>query len=313
LKALFGVASVALAIVVAGCGGGSSDETAPDSKPSEESSAQARKLIKEAFGANPKASSGTLSGTIDINVKGVPRFRKPIQISTSGPFGQSGGSAPKANLSVGIALRDGSLGGELILVDDQALIGLGSTAYAVPDSIASTLRRPLSRRDNALSAVLKVFGIAPERWAKNPRIVGNERVAGIDTIHGEAEIDTGLFFLDAAKLTKTLTALRITEITGLPRVIDRKARRALERSVTKSTGDVYIGADDKVMRKAGFEIRMKMSKADRKTLGGISSLNLVGTLDVTDVGSDPAIDVPRNRGSYDALQLALDALAEAVQ
>ena len=72
-----------------------------------------------------------------------------------------------------------------------------------------------------------MFNINPDRWAKNPRIVGNERVAGIDTIHGTAEINTKNLFLDLATLAKRLTSLRITDITGLPRAVDARDRAAL--------------------------------------------------------------------------------------
>jgi hypothetical protein len=158
-----------------------------------------------------------------------------------------------------------------------------------------------------------VFHIAPERWAKNPRIVGNERVAGVDTIHGSAGIDTKALFLDLSALAKRLTALRITDITGLPREVNRQARQALQRSVKSATGDVYTGASDKVLRKAKFDMLLKPSAKDRKILGGFTSIKVVANLDVTDVGQPQTIKVPSTRGSYQELQVSLDALAEAVK
>jgi hypothetical protein len=315
-KAITGVVHIVLVAALIGCGGGSKSDDGGSSGGAPANAANSpavKKLLKQTFGANPKATSGMLSGTVDIVVKGIPRYRQPIQITMSGPFNKPGGSAPEANLSVALSLRDGSLGGELILVGDEALIGLGTTAYKIPDSITATIRRPLANSSNGLASVLNVFGIAPQRWAKNPRIVGNENVSGEDTIHGTAQIDTNRFFLDVARLTKLLTALRITEVTGLPRAVDRRARGALARSVTKATGDVYSGAQDHVLRKALFDMRLKMSAKDRKTLGGISSLTIKGQLDVTDVGSAPDVSAPKTRGSYDALQITLDALAESVR
>jgi len=314
-KAIIGVVHIVLVGALIGCGGGSKsdDGGSPANPANAANSPEVRKLLKQTFGPNPNATSGMLSGTVDIVVKGVPRYRQPIQITMSGPFNKAGGSAPEANLSVALSLRDGSLGGELILVGDEALIGLGTTAYKIPDSIAATIRRPLANSKNGLASVMNVFGIAPQRWAKDPRIVGRENVSGEDTIHGTAQIDTNRFFLDVAHLTKLLTSLRITEVTGLPRVIDREARVALSRSVTKATGNVYSGAKDHVLRKAMFDMALKMSAKDRKTLGGISSLTIKGQLDVTDVGSAPDVSAPKSRGSYDALQITLDALAESVR
>ncbi len=311
-KAIFGVIALLLVAALVACGGGSSDDASSGEKTGAPNSADAKKLLQQTFGPNPKASSGKLSGSVEIDVKGVPRYRQPIEVTISGPFNQSGGGAPEANLSVGLGLRDGAIGGELVLVDDEVLIGLGTTGYRVPDDIAATIRRPLANSDNALTSVLAVFGVAPQRWAKNPRIVGNEKIAGEDTIHGTAQIDAQRFFLDVARLTKILTKLRITEVTGLPREVDRKARVALARSVTSASGDVWTGAEDKVLRKATFDMKLKPSGKDRRTLG-FSSMTIDGELNVTDVGSAQKIEAPANRGSYDALQITLDALAESVK
>jgi hypothetical protein len=315
-KAIFGVVNVVLLAALIGCGGGSSSDNGAsksDKESSSTNSTEVKKLIRQTFGANPNATSGKLSGTVEIVVKGVPRYRQPISVTMSGPFNKPSGKAPEANLSVGLQLRNGALGGELILIGNQALIGLGSTAYLIPDSIAATIRRPLANSNNGLASVLAVFGIAPQRWVKDPRVVGNETVNGEETIHGSAEIDAGPFFLAVARLTKVLTSLRITEVTGLPREIDRNARVALTRSVTKATGDVYTGAKDHVLRKAMFDMALKPSAKDRKTLGGITSMTIKGQLDVTEIGSPQKIEPPSTRGSYDELQITLDALAESVR
>ncbi len=313
IKAVFSTVPIALAVALIGCGGGSSpDDKATPDKGGKANSPEVRKLISDTFGANPKAKSGNLSGIIDITVKGLERYKEPIQVSVVGPFTDASGS-PEAAFNVSLGLRGGILGGDVYFKGQQALIGLGSTAYRVPDPIAIPFRKPLEGSDNALTAVMGVFHIAPQRWAKNPRIVGNERVGGIDTIHGTAEIDTKAFFLDLAALAKRLTSLKITNITGLPRAVDRRARAALVRSVTSASGDVYTGAKDKVLRRAKFRMVVKPSAKDRKILGGFTSIRVAGNLDVTDVGAEQSIDVPSNRGSYAALQISLDALAEAVR
>ena len=313
-KAILAVLTLALLAALVGCGGGDSsdDGGGSEAKAGAPNSPEVKKLIRETFGPNENATSGKLSGTIDIVVKGAPRYREPIQITMSGPFNQSGSSPAEANLTVGLQLRGGSIGGELVLIDDRVLIGLGSSAYTIPPSIAGPIRRPLAKTSNGLGSVLAVFGIAPERWAKNPRIVGNERVAGEDTIHVTAEIDTRRFFLDVARLTKILTSLRITEIVGVPTAVDRPARSALVRSVTRATGDVYTGVDDKVLRRAAFDMALKPSAKDRRALG-FSSLTLKGELNVTEVGTPQQIEAPKVVGTFDDLQTTFDALAESVK
>jgi hypothetical protein len=314
IKTVFSVVPVVLAIALAGCGGGSSSQDkATKNAAGKPNSPEVKKLIADTFGPNAKATSGNIAGTIDIDVKGLDRYKEPVQVSVTGPF-QDTSATPDAKFDISLSLRGGILGGDLYLKGDQALIGLGSTAYTIPDSIAGALRAPMQKHpDNALSAVLAVFHIAPQRWAKDPRIVGNERVAGIDTIHATANLDTKAMWLDLAALAKRLTALRITDITGLPREVNREARAALQRSVKSASGDIYTGSDDKVLRKAHFDLLIKPSRKDREILGGFESIKVAGNLDVTDVGDPQKIAVPSARGSYPALQVSLDALAEAVK
>jgi hypothetical protein len=312
-KTFIGVVSALLVAVLVGCGGGDSssgDKPAAD-KGGKANSAEVKKLIRQTFGPNDKAKSGNISAVVDITVKGAPRYKEPIQVSVVGPFTDAGGQ-PEAMLDVSLGLRGGILGGDMYLKDSKAYIGLGSTAYEVPASIAGPLRAPLSKTGNTLDAIMGVFHINPDRWAKNPRIVGNERVAGIDTIHGTAQINTENLFLDLSALAKRLTALRITDITGLPRAVDAADRAALRRSVKTATGDVYTGADDKVLRKAQLKLLLKPSAKDRKRLK-FSSIKVAANLDITDVGAPQKVNVPKTRGSYAALQLSLDALAEAVR
>jgi hypothetical protein len=312
-KTFIGVVSALLIAVLVGCGGGdsSSGGKAATGKNAAPNSPEVKKLLRQTFGPNAKAKSGNVSAVVDITVKGAPRYKQPVQVSVVGPFSDAAGQ-PEAKLDVSLSLRGGILGGDMYLKGDKAYIGLGSTAYEVPASIATPLRAPLGQGGNTLDELLGVFSINPDRWAKNPRIVGNERVSGIDTIHGTADINTKNLFLDLATLAKRLTSLRITDITGLPRKVDAPTRAALSRSVKSASGDVYTGAQDHVLRRAKLNVLLKPSAKDRKLLK-FSSVKVAANLDITDVGSPQKINVPSNHGSYAALQLSLDALAEAVR
>jgi hypothetical protein len=145
------------------------------------------------------------------------------------------------------------------------------------------------------------------------RILDDERLDGVAVDHGTAPLDRARFFADAARFTRVLTSLRLTDITGLPRVLGPRVRAALVRSVTSASGHLYAGAEDHVIRKARFDILLEPSAADRRQLGGITRMKVVGNLTVTDVGSDQQIEAPAARGSYAALQLTMDALEESIR
>lgn len=309
------VAALLAAATLAACGGGSSSDEDAGSAGDARNDAKAIALLrKQTFGPNAKARSGMLDGTIDVDVEGVPRFKDTISITQSGPFALSAGSdVPDFELSVSLGLRDRPYGGDLVLADRKAFIALGTTGYTLPDATSARIVKPAQAASNGLTKTLAVFYIAPQRWEKNARIVGDENIAGVDTVHVSTDVRADRLFLDASRLTGLLTSLRVTEIAGLPTSIDKGARAALVRSVKSGAGDVWIGKSDHVLRKAHLEMRLAMSQSDRRTLGGIKSLKLAADLNVSDVGRRQKLGKPAQLGSYQDLQGTLDVLGEAIR
>jgi len=317
---LLALAALLAALTLAACGGdddSSSDKGGSDA-PAASDKAQDRKdmarLIKQAFGPNQQARSGKLDGTIDLEVKGVPRYKGPIEITASGGFELAkGAEVPDFRMDVGLVLNDHAIGGELVVADDAAFIQLGSTGYKLPDSITAKVVAPAAALDNGLAKTAGMFFIRPDRWQKDGRIVGDEDVAGVLTEHAMADIRAERFFEDASRLVRLLTMLRVTEAVGLPQAITPRHRAALVRSVESATGEVWVGKEDHVVRKAHLEGKLKVAKKDRKILGGMTSATLVAEVNITDVARPQKIEAPDALGNYDDLQIALDALGESIR
>lgn len=314
------VAALVAALALAGCGGSdsSSDNGGGADKPAAGDKAQDRKdiarLIKQGFGRNEKARSGKINGTIDLEVKGVPRYKGPIEATASGGFElRDGADVPDLNIDVGLVLNDSAIGGTLVVADSKAYVALGTTGYRIPDAISAKIVAPARTLDNGLAKSAGMFYIRPDRWQRNGRIVGDETVDGVVTEHATAEIDAKAFFEDASRLTRLLTLLRVTEAVGLPQAIGPQARAALVRSVKSAKGDVYIGKEDHVLRKAHLEGELVVAKKDRAILGGMTSATLSADVNITDIGAPQKIGAPKQLGSYDDLQLSLDALGEGIR
>ncbi len=317
-KALL-LAALLVALMLSACGGSDSgDGGGGGDKPAAGDKAQDRKdiarLIKQGFGPNEQARSGKLDGTIDLEVKGVPRYKGPIELTASGSFELAkGAEVPDFRMDVGLVLNDHAIGGELVVLDGDAFIQLGNTGYKLPDAIAAKIQAPAAALDNGLAKTAGMFFIRPDRWERNGRIVGDEDVAGVQTEHATADIRPGRFFEDVARLVRLLTSLRVTEAVGLPQAVTPAQRAALVRSVKSATGDVYLGKEDHVLRKAHLEGRLVVAKKDRKILGGMTSATLVADVNITDVAKPQEIEGPPRLGVYDDLQLALDALGESIR
>jgi hypothetical protein len=275
-----------------------------------------KKLAKEAFGPNEKARSAQVDATIDINVKGVKRWKDPIEITLDGGYELADGAeVPDFKLEAGLLLRDQAYGGAILLNNRKAYIEVGTTGYQQTDKIAADIASQAPRYDNGMTKTAGMFYINPNSWRKNTKIIGDADVAGEPTTHVTAEIRTDRFFSDISKLIDLLTSLRITEISGLPTVITKKQQAALVRSVTTAKADVYFGKTDHVLRKAHLVGAIVVAPKDRKILGGMKSAKAVADFNLSKIGESEtkAIAVPSDLGSDRDLQLTLDALQESIQ
>ncbi len=217
---------------------------------------------------------------------------------------------PDLNVDVGLGLNGGNIGGGLVLADGKSFITLGNTGYPLPAKISEKIAKPAPAAKNGLTKTAAMFYINPQDWQKNARLVGDARVAGEETDHIKADIQPDKFFDDIARLVNVLTALRITQAVALPEQLNAAARAALVRSTTLAKGEVWLGKDDHVLRKATLKGAIKVAQKDRKVLGGVTGGTLTATVNVTEVGTEHPISAPKQLGSYSALQLSLDALGE---
>ncbi len=319
-KACLTVAALVAAIALAACGGGDSSSSSSD-KGGESASDKAantkavNKLVKQAFGPNQKARSAAVNATIDIDVKGVKRWKDPIEITLDGAYQlASGADVPDFKLEAGLLLRDQAYGGAILLNDRKAYLQVGTTGYLQSDAIATNLAAPAPAKDNGMTKTAGMFYINPQSWRKNTKIVGDSDVAGEPTTHVTTDIRTDRFFSDMGKLIDLLTSLRITEISGLPTVITKRQQAALVRSVKVAKADVYFGKTDHVLRKAHLVGSVVIAKKDRKLLGGMTSAKAVADFNISEVGESQTedIEVPSDLGSDRDLQLTLDALEESI-
>jgi len=318
-KLALAVATLVATLALAACGGGDSPSSesgggggsAADKKAN---TAAVEKLVKQAFGPNEKARSARVDATIDIDVKGVPRWKDPIQITLNGVYQLGAGEdVPDFNLEAGLLLRDQAYGAALLLVDRKAYLQVGTTGYRQSDAIASLIAKPAPAKDNGMTKAAGMFYINPQSWRKNTKIVGDADTAGEPTTHVTADIRADRFFSDMSKLIDLLTELRVTKISGLPTKITAKQRAILVRSVKSAKGDVYFGKDDHVLRKARLAGSIVVAPKDRKFLGGMKSAKAVADFNLSEVGEPQEVEVPEDLGSDADLQLTLDALQESIE
>ena len=292
---------------LAACGESSTKTSSPAA-----SHAAAEKIIAQATGVNEAARSGRIDGSVLLEVKGVPRFAGPIELTANGVYNlPDGEDVPELDLDVGVSLNGGVLGGAIVVAGETAYIKLGNAGYKLPASISKTLIAPAREAKNGLTKTGAMFYINPQDWQMNARIIGEESIAGEPTQKITADVLVNVALSDLSKLLDFLTQIGVPQALGLPTELTPKMRAAFLRSVTGVHGVVWIGKDDHVLRKAHVTGTMVVAKEDRKLLLGATSGRLEATLNISQVGEPHKISAPTQIDSYADLRLSLDALAEA--
>jgi hypothetical protein len=313
-KARVPLASLALGLIAAGLAacGGSSSGSGGDTPAARHAAAE--KIIARAVGVNPAARSGRIDGSVKLDIKGIARFDGPIELTANGVFNlPDGASVPDVDIDVGVSLNSGVLGGAIVVAGEQGYIKLGNAGYKLPGAISKTLVAPARKAENGLTKTGAMFYINPQDWQKNARVLGEESIAGERTEKITADILADRAFADLARLVHFLTLINVTRALDLPTEFTPKMQAALVRSVTAVHGDVWVGKDDHVLRKAHVTGKVVVAKRDRKLLLGARSGTLDATVSISEVGDPQTIEAPTQLDSYANLQLSLSALAEAAR
>ena len=296
-------AAFAAALALASCGGGDDTSGRDAAVPNVDPDA----LVAQSTRPNAKARSGRVDAHATVTLEGIRGYEETTA-SFSGPFSYRKGSAlPDYDLEVGV--RDYGL--DLLSVGGKSYLRVSDTAYEVPPDIRRRLVRTSSRGRNGLTRVLEQFGVAPSRWETERRAQSIERLDGAQVVHIKTSFNAGRILRDFNTLFGLLTAIGVTQATGLPPQIPHGARRIVVRGVTSKTANTWIGAKDKVPRRSGFQMTFKIARADRARLGGITGGTLTAEMFITEVGKPQEIDAPKTVQPFSQLKLALDALAEA--
>ncbi|HWI71611.1 MAG TPA: hypothetical protein VNT55_06630, partial [Baekduia sp.] len=257
------VLALLAALVLASCGGSDNSSGAGDG-------ADASALLKDTFGAGHPIRSGRVDANLDVDLKGLASLATPLNLHLDGPF-QSNGGTKLPDFALGLDLLGGDKpitigavfahGGGYLTIEGQAF-DLGSDLYktfktgyekAKKDSASSSAAKG---DDSTLSAL----GIAPIRWLKDPKNVGDEDIGGTQTKHVTAGVDVTKLLQDVSTLlgkAKSVTSAGGTATgTAVPTQLTAQQRDAIAKAITSAAVDVWTGSKDHTLRKVAVHVQL---------------------------------------------------------
>jgi hypothetical protein len=292
LRSLVTVASaLALAVLVAACGGGAQDRaTAAKTTPAT--------LLAQTAGSADTIKSGNIDVAATLALDGVKQLDgQPIALDVSGPFARQSGRLA-ADLTVKLAAAETNADASLDVVGGVVYVGLGGRFYelrrrAAPAGSGVTGTTGATGT-SGIAATLRRLGLDPSDWLSSPRVAGTADVGGVTTEHLHARIDVASVLADLATLIpRPSGAAGASGASGVASPLSSDLR-LIESAITSATLDVYTGVTDHVVRRVALAIDFTVPPIAAGVLDGLTggSLDIVATL--TDVNQPQSITAPAN-------------------
>lgn len=279
--ALLPALALGLAIALAACGGGDSDD--------------AQKQLDEAFKKSIKSANVTVD--IAAEVGGLP-IGGSFKAKLTGPYQSNGpDKLPSMDLDLSVSGLGQSISAGLATTADNVYVTYQGQAYELGSESLEGLdenlkqQREKSKQDDN---ELKAAGVNPADWVTNAESEGDANVAGVETEHISADVDLDKVFDDANKLVQSAPDVGGQLGQQVPEQLTQQQKDVLSEVVKDPKMDVYVGKDDGIIRRVSVDLKLSIPEADRSQLSGVSGADLEFSVQFADVGKPVTVTPPAN-------------------
>jgi hypothetical protein len=305
VTALASLAVALVALVVSGCGGGSSGD--------------ASTLLRQTFSGPHAVNSGNLSFALTVSPSGSSSLNGPISLSFGGPFQNLGrGKLPQSNFTISVSAfgKTGSLG--ILSTGTNGYVTLSGTSYQLPASTFQRLESSFAQLASSPGtsgggSTLGKLGIDPLHWLVNPSVVGNESVGGASTTHIRAGVDVGALVNDLNTFLQKASSLGVSGAGRIPTTISATTRQRIVNEVKSPSFDVWTGNADKTIRKLAISLTLPVGGQISRLLGGLRLAVIGMTMQYGNLNQPQRIVAPTNVRPFTEFETRLRSLLQALQ
>lgn len=281
-------------LALAGCGGGDGDDEG------------VRALLEDAF--SRPIPSAVVTVDIEVKVEGIDQLREPLRLQLGGPYRSGGeGRIPAFDWDVSFAGGGQTITGGLLSTSDNVYVNFQGTDYELGEASVRRFNQDLAeaaREGEGRS--LAQFGIDPSNWLREAEDAGEERVAGVETTHVRAEVDVRRLLDDLNALIDR--AGGAVPGSGPPPKLTDEQQAQVEEIVGAPTLHVYVGREDRVVRRLSATLELDVPAESRPRIGGIEGGTIDFSVEFANVGAPVEITEPSRARPIDELTSQLGPL-----
>jgi hypothetical protein len=269
--------------------------------------------VNETFSSHKPISSGLLDVTFALSGRvaaGATAAPGSFSLHLAGPFQSAGaGRFPQFALALSLRSSGRTLSVGAVSSARRLYLELGGVAFLAPAAAMQALESGYAQVSGGSSprgrrSRFATLGIDPAAWLTHASRSGSAKLAGVDTVHLLAGLDTARFLADAERLSSAAGTL-----AGQGAELLTPARaEALSASVRSGRVDIYTGARDHLLRRLALSAAVATKPAARAALGGLVDGTLTFVLQFAQLGRPQTIAAPAHPQPLSHLGPALERL-----
>jgi len=304
-------ATLALALVASGCGGGKKDDSTSAATVATTASGNGSpESILNSISTNTSATGPQkITVNLKLGVDGDPKdpsiaafLSKPVTLTVDGA---TDGTAKKTDLTFSVAAGPLAFDGAVRQIGDQAWLQLNGKWYTLPaDALSSSSGDSSSSGGQSkfdAQQLIAAFG-KPGSIIKDAKLDGTEDVGGVKSDHISGSVDIAAL---VKGLTTAMSSVGSTSTPISPADLQSSVTQ-LQQYIKGATVDIFVGQSDHFIHKLATKIDGSIP-SDQQAGSGISGFDL--SFDVSSVGTDsPNVSAPDNPAPYQQLQSDIGGL-----
>ncbi|HEX2414873.1 MAG TPA: hypothetical protein VHJ37_06640 [Thermoleophilaceae bacterium] len=200
---------------------------------------------------------------------GSARFHVEASLKANGATGtlevhgatDDSGKDPRVDLDVNVDALGTEVNGGFVTTGGEAWFTRGDTGYLVPQEVWDGLRK-----QGSSPVPTPGLPFDPAKWVRDVKDEGTESIAGVETQHVSASIDTGAVLRD------------------LRQALPGDAARQVEDSVERADFELWVGTKDRILRRLTADVEFAVA--------GSGPVEVTLDVQLSDVGRPQRIERP---------------------
>ena len=242
------------------------EQAAPAPSPTAEPAKAEALSAEEAFAAilEPGTPLDSARFSIAFETKEVRGGREHDTVNITGAFDDADKGSGVSNFDVRYRSRDeisatkleATTAARTVAVDDKGYMGQGDEMYAVPERVMKNI--DTLRTDMSEGAIAKFPEFQLTRWVSDPKVVGVEKMDGVDATHVRADVAAGSVARDIVRLVSAEARANSAQPD-----VPGNTRALAKSSVKDARIDVWVGSD-RIVRRARLAVTYDAPKQLRE-------------------------------------------------